>query len=81
MGIPRRALLAAGALMLVVLAGLATWYGVRASRVRWARNVALPEIARLVEKEHPLAAFRLAQRVERYVTADPVLERLKQNPL
>ncbi|MEX1246423.1 MAG: protein kinase [Thermoanaerobaculia bacterium] len=51
-------------LLLLAAAAGAAWLGVRGSRVRWARNTALPEIARLVEKEDLFAAYRLARRAE-----------------
>src|SRR5262245_61381615 len=60
---PAIAVLAAG------LAFAATAF-VRASRVRRARNVDLPEIARLIEQQKPVAAFRLARLAERYIPAD-----------
>src|SRR5262249_31305850 len=53
-----------GVLLAVAAAGAwILWHG---SRVRWARGVALPEIARLTKNEKPAAAFALARRAERY---------------
>jgi hypothetical protein len=49
---------------------------VRSSRARWARNQALPEIVRLVEKEDFDGAFRLARQAERHIPDDPQLARL-----
>ena len=56
----------------VVLAGIAVAAAalVHASRVRHAKNVDLPEIARLLEQQKPAAAARLAGRAEKYVPAD-----------
>lgn len=65
-------------LLLGVLAA-GTWWGVRSYRARWARNVALPEIARLVENQNVDAAFRLALQAERYIPADPELLRLQHH--
>ena len=64
---------------LLVLAALATWFGVRSYRMRWAHNQALPEIARLIETEDFIAAFRLARQVERHIPDDPQLRRLKRD--
>ncbi len=66
-------------LLLLAVAAASTWFWVRSSRVRWARNVALPEIARLVEKENFSAAFRLARQAERYIPEDPQLQRLRRD--
>lgn len=43
---------------------------------RWARNQALPEIARLLDQDQNDKAFRLAREAERYIPEDPVLVRL-----
>jgi cephalosporin-C deacetylase-like acetyl esterase len=61
-------LLAAGIL-------LGTW----SRRVSWARNVALPEITRLVAKEDFDSAFRLARQAERYLAGDAELLRLQRH--
>ena len=45
-------------------------------KVRWARNVALPEIGRLVDQEKVDGAFRLAREAEHYIPNDPLLTRL-----
>ena len=45
----------------------------RSSRVRWAREEALPEVARLASQDQYAAAFFLAQRAERYLGDDPTL--------
>jgi len=45
-------------------------------RARWARNQALPEIARLVDQDRSDEAFRLALQAQRYIPNDPVLLRL-----
>jgi tRNA A-37 threonylcarbamoyl transferase component Bud32/dienelactone hydrolase len=46
------------------------------SRVRWARSVATPEIARLAEEGRYMAAFRLAREAREVVPGDEELERL-----
>lgn len=68
------------ALLLAMLA-LGAWFGINSFRVHWARNVALPEIARLVEKEHFNAALRIARQAERYLPDEPQLQHLRQNLL
>ncbi len=63
----------------VVILGLlvvGTTFWKRSSRVRWARNQALPEIGRLVDQGKVEAGFRLAQQAEHYIPGDPLLERL-----
>jgi formylglycine-generating enzyme required for sulfatase activity len=59
--------------LLVALVAAATWAIVQSRRQAWARGVALPEIARLLEREQVDAAFRLGQQVERFIPGDPQL--------
>jgi len=70
-----RSHLAAAAVVLVLLIGsaigvVAYWHGLR---VKWARQEALPMVAKLAEQEDYLAAFFLAEQVERHIPEDPVL--------
>ncbi len=44
--------------------------------VRWARNQALPQLARLLDQGKVNQAFRLTLEAERYIPNDPLLERL-----
>jgi formylglycine-generating enzyme required for sulfatase activity/dienelactone hydrolase/predicted Ser/Thr protein kinase len=68
------------ALVLVtLLLAIIGWYSWRTSRVRWARTVALPEIARLLDQQRTCAALRLVRHAERYLPNDPELERIRQN--
>ncbi len=60
----------------VVLAALAAWLWNESSGRRWARQVALPEIGRLVEEGDLAAAYRLAREARRRIEDDPQLERL-----
>ena len=64
------------ALILALLAvpATATWWWVSSSRIRWARNVALPEISRLANKGSLYAAFQLARHAKRYLPDDSQLE-------
>jgi hypothetical protein len=62
-------LLAAFALVIAVV-GAAGWYFVRVRHQNWARGTALPETAKLITANQPLAAFRLLQRAEGYLPSD-----------
>jgi serine/threonine protein kinase/formylglycine-generating enzyme required for sulfatase activity len=64
--------------LLVAVLATATWFIIRHRHQSWARNVALPEIARLIEKENFDAAFRLGRQAERHIPDDPELRRLQQ---
>jgi eukaryotic-like serine/threonine-protein kinase len=64
--------------LLVAIAAMIAWYRVHSSRVRWARNVALPEIARLHYDLRGYAALRLIERALPYLQGDPEFERLRQ---
>jgi dienelactone hydrolase len=52
------------------------WYVRRESRARWAREIALPAIERLVEQEKYVAAFMTMNDAKRYIATDPVWARL-----
>jgi formylglycine-generating enzyme required for sulfatase activity/dienelactone hydrolase len=67
---------AAIGLVLVVAAALTFLAVRRSSQVRWTRNVALPEIARLVERDDSLAAYALAEKAEQHLKGDATLEAL-----
>jgi formylglycine-generating enzyme required for sulfatase activity/dienelactone hydrolase len=63
----------------LVAAGLLVFLVIEVSvlrRARWARNQALPEIARLVDQDKSDEAFRLAVQAQRYIPNDPLLLRL-----
>ena len=45
-------------------------------KVKWARQEALPMVTKLAEQKDYLAAFFLAEQVERYIPEDPVLLKL-----
>ena len=69
------------ALVLVAAAAIAAvgWFAVRNSRVRWARNVALPQIEQFVTQGQGDAAFSLIQQVRMIIPDDPQLVRLASN--
>jgi len=73
---PRVAIPAAVLLLAVLVA--AGWFWVRNSRVRWARTVALPQIAQLVEKNRDFEAFRLLRQARQYLPGDPQLDQLQR---
>jgi len=76
--IARRPRLAIPALLLfLAFAAAAAFLLVRSSRQRWARNEALPQIARLAEKDDLFGAYRLARQAERYIPEDRELLRLR----
>ncbi|SPE35081.1 Serine/threonine protein kinase [Candidatus Sulfopaludibacter sp. SbA6] len=64
------------ALVLLSIAAGATWYLRRSARVRWAREQATPEIARLSDRGDFAAAYKLIRQAERYIPRDPILEKL-----
>src|SRR5262249_24096529 len=64
-----------GVAALVVVA-LGAWFWHRASRARWAREVAAPEIARLVAAEEFTKAAVLSREARAVLPRDPALEKL-----
>jgi predicted Ser/Thr protein kinase len=67
---------AALALLVAALTVGTGWLWVRGSRSRWARDQALPEITRLIEKGDFYSAFRVAREAERYIPGNVALQRL-----
>ncbi len=74
-GFSRRARIAA-ALTLLAAAVSVTWLWHRSSQARWAREVATPEIARLVAEEDFAKAAALARQARAVLPNDPTLEKL-----
>jgi serine/threonine protein kinase/formylglycine-generating enzyme required for sulfatase activity/dienelactone hydrolase len=74
----RRLAVSALAVVAVSLAAVA-WPLWQSSRVNWARTIALPEIARLIDEGRNAAAFRLVRHAERYLPNDPEIARLRRN--
>jgi formylglycine-generating enzyme required for sulfatase activity/dienelactone hydrolase len=72
---PRKRAARAVALVVVLAAAAVPLYW-RQSRIRWARQTALPEVERLIAKGSYLAAFDLAREVERRLGDDPQLAKL-----
>jgi predicted Ser/Thr protein kinase len=65
--------------LFVAVVATATWFIIRHRRQSWARNVAIPEIAQLIEKEDFDSAFRLGRQAERYIPADRALLELQRH--
>ena len=72
-GASRRAVIAAGLVVLMIAGGAWAWSRSRESRLRWVRDEAIPEIGRLATSGDPVAAYRLAQRALAVAPADPAL--------
>ncbi len=60
-------------LILLTLASLSAWWLHRSSRVLWARDQAVPQMAQLIEREEFGKAYALAVQAERYIPDDPIL--------
>ena len=66
-------------IILLALMGLAGWGVHHNSKVRWARDRALPQIGKLIERGEPGEAYALAVQAERYIPADPTLAKFWPN--
>jgi serine/threonine protein kinase/dienelactone hydrolase len=62
-------------IILIALMSLIGWGIHHSSKVRWAREQALPQIGKLIERGEPGEAYALAVQAERYLPADPTLAR------
>ena len=60
-------------IILLLLGGLVAWWVQRSVKARWARNVALPEITRLMDQGKLSEAYAVAVQAEKYIPDDPVL--------
>ncbi|MEX1129390.1 MAG: protein kinase [Vicinamibacterales bacterium] len=79
-GLLRRPRVAVPAVLVLLAAfGAAGWFTWQAQRRAWARDVAVPEIARLLEQANTDAAFRLGREAERYLPNDPRLLDLQRD--
>jgi serine/threonine protein kinase/dienelactone hydrolase len=58
---------------LLLLMSVFAWWIYRSSRMRWARNQAVPQIAKLIEQDKIGGAYALAVQAERYIPNDPSL--------
>lgn len=73
----RKLAIAAGVLA-AVLALLGSWWGVRSSNVRWARNEALPRARLLGDAGDTRAALALARQAETYLGKNADIQKLYQ---
>ena len=64
------------AAVVIGLGASLVWFLQRSSKLRWARQQALPEISRLLQANEIPAAFALAIEVEKYLPDDPALTSL-----
>src|ERR1700722_8294876 len=60
-------------IILLALMSLIAWGIHHSSKVRWAREQALPQIGKLIERGETDDAYALAVQAERYIPADPTL--------
>jgi hypothetical protein len=58
---------------MLAMASLSVWWFQRSSRIRWAKDEALPQIAHYIELEQWDNAYSLAAEAERYIRNDPGL--------
>jgi formylglycine-generating enzyme required for sulfatase activity/dienelactone hydrolase len=77
----RKAGLSRNTRIVLVVAGLAAvaaagWLWHRVSRTRWARETAMPEIARLLDADELVKAAALAREAREVLQKDPTLEKL-----
>ena len=63
-------------LMLLGVGAFGAWRVVEGSRVRWARETALPQIVKLVNQEDIVGALAVAKQARRFIPDDPELRRL-----
>ncbi len=73
---PRVLVPAVGMILLIILS--VVWFFNRQAKIRWAREEALPEIARLVEMNWRdfTEPYKLAEKAEKYIPDDPSLDEL-----
>ena len=68
------------ALAVAAIAALAVWFFGRQAKIRWARQVALPEIGRMIADNdvwrNLIAPYRLAEKAEAIIPRDPTLAEL-----
>ncbi|MGB2625869.1 MAG: bifunctional serine/threonine-protein kinase/formylglycine-generating enzyme family protein [Candidatus Acidiferrum sp.] len=62
----------------LLLAGSVIWLYERSARRQWAREEAIPSIAKFKSEDKSLAAFLLLKRAERYLPDDPQLAQIAE---
>ena len=63
-------------IVIVALIASGTWLIRRNAKIRWAKNEAIPRIARLVDEQQYIAAFGLAHEAEQFIPDEPELTAL-----
>jgi len=77
LGLVRKPIVAVPAVVTIAAAIVAfVWLFNRQARIRWARDVAVPEIRKLVDAQQFAGAFRLAQKAEKIIPKEPQLMEL-----
>jgi dienelactone hydrolase/predicted Ser/Thr protein kinase len=77
LGLLRKPLVAVAATLVIAAVAVAlAWLFNRQARIRWARDVAVPEIRKLVDGQQFAAAFRLAEKAEKIIPKEPQLTEL-----
>jgi hypothetical protein len=79
--IRRTAFVVPAVLVLTLVVGALIWTSRHNAKVRWAREQAIPEISRLIEKDQFLPAFRLADQAKRYLPGDPFFAQIDRDYL
>jgi serine/threonine protein kinase len=74
----RRRLALIAAVLFLIFGGIATWWGLRVSRIHWARNEALPHARLLADAGDIDGALVLVSQVERWLGAAPEIEQLRR---
>jgi eukaryotic-like serine/threonine-protein kinase len=67
---------APAALLILLFAAAAAWLYWRSEKRHWAREEAIPQIAKLKAEEKSLAAFLLLEEAERYLPGNPQIAQL-----
>ncbi len=73
----RWARIAVAAVVVALIALGAVWFGGKAKKERWARNVALPEVQRLFDEGDHDGAFRLLREAALVIPDDPLLAQIE----
>jgi formylglycine-generating enzyme required for sulfatase activity len=66
-------------LVILLLVAALIWPVRHNAKVRWAREQAIPEISRMLEKRQFFPAFRLAKEAERYIPGDPFFAKIRRD--
>src|ERR1700737_3685755 len=66
-------------LVIPLLVAALFWQVPHNAKDRWAREQAIPEISRMLEKRQFFPAFRLAKEAERYIPGDPFFAKIRRD--